>query len=179
LSGAVCGSAAWLGEPSASEFTTGLFYSVRAYIDGMERYIPLHFDPCEMLPGLGRGATWPSLPPLIRALIDDKLLETIDDIRGLLGVPCWINDYAYGGKRSFCGYRPPSCTVGAPKSQHRLGKAADLHPEGMTADEARTRIILAIADGKLPHIGGIELGVSWVHVDVRPRVKGQVTYFRQ
>lgn len=141
-------------------------------------YIPLHFDPCELLPGLPSDLCWPDLDPKLRDLLDDRLLETIDDVRGILGVPCWINDYAYGGHRSACGYRGPECTVGAPHSQHREGRAADLHPEGMSADEARGKLSLAIEGGKLPHLGGVELGVPWVHVDVRPRRNGQVLYFR-
>jgi uncharacterized protein YcbK (DUF882 family) len=143
----------------------------------MDKYIPLHFDPCELLPGLTADLDWPSLDPKLRALLDDRLLETIDDIRGLLGVPCYVNDYAHGGKRVASGYRGPNCTVGALHSQHRLGRAADLHPDGMSADEARAKIVLALANGKLPYLGGVELGVPWLHVDVRPRHNGHALFF--
>lgn len=111
------------------------------------------------------------------SLLDPKLLQLVDEIRELLGVPCTINNYASGGTRQWCGLRTPACTIGAPKSQHRLGKAADMHPIGMTAEQARTKIKKAVAEGKLKNLGGVEDGVSWLHVDVRPRVKGQVKWF--
>lgn len=111
------------------------------------------------------------------SLLDPKLLQLIDEIRELLGVPCTINNYASGGTRQWCGLRTPACTIGAPKSQHRLGKAADIHPIGMTAEQARAKIKKAVAEGKLKNLGGVEDGVSWLHVDVRPRVKGQVKWF--
>jgi len=111
------------------------------------------------------------------SLLDPKLLQLVDEIRELLGVPCTINNYASGGTRQWCGLRTPACTIGAPKSQHRLGKAADMHPIGMTAEQARAKIKKAVAEGKLKNLGGVEDGVSWLHVDVRPRVKGQVKWF--
>lgn len=110
--------------------------------------------------------------------LSPKLLQLIDEVREILGVPCTINNWSSGGDRQWCGLRTPACTVGAPKSQHRLGCAADLHPVGMTAEAARAKIKEAVAAGKLKNLGGVELGVSWLHVDVRPRVKGQVLWFK-
>lgn len=109
------------------------------------------------------------------SVMDPLLLETIDEAREILGVPCTVN----ADGRQFCGWRPQNCSVGAPKSQHKLGKAADLHPKGMTAEEARKKIREAVAQGKLRHLGGMELDVSWLHLDVRPRVGGKVLEFRQ
>lgn len=141
-------------------------------------YIPLHFDPCELLPGLPSITDWYSLDPEMRNRLDDRLIETADDVRGILGVPCYANDYAYGGRRSACGWRRPDCPIGVPNSYHKRGMAVDLHPDGMSADEARNMVREAIAQGKLPHVGGIEIGVSWLHVDIRPRHRGKVLYFR-
>ena len=107
------------------------------------------------------------------SVMDPRILQTCDDIRDLLGVPCKIN----ADGRQWCGYRTPDCTLGAAHSQHRLGHAADLHPVGMTADDARAIIRHAVAAGKLPYLGGVEVGVSWVHVDTRPRVGGKVLEF--
>ncbi len=140
-------------------------------------YVPLHFAPCELLPGLSKLLAWPDLRPDLRALLDDQLIETADDVRGILGVPCWANNYAYGGKRVACGWRSPTSRVGAPNSYHKRGQAVDLHPEGMTANEARAKIREAIDDGKLPHVGGVELGVPWLHIDIRPRRAGKVLWF--
>lgn len=112
------------------------------------------------------------------SLLKPNLLQLIDEVREILGVPCSINNYAKGGTRQWCGLRTDACTEGAPHSQHRLGNAADLHPVGLTADEARAKLKAAVAEGKLKNLGGVEEGVSWVHVDARPRVNGKVLYFK-
>jgi uncharacterized protein YcbK (DUF882 family) len=126
-----------------------------------------HFQPSEFLPE-GHDDL---------SVMDERLLETCDDVRDLLGTPCSINTWNFGGDREWCGFRTPDCTIGAAHSQHRLGKAADLHPVGMDANTARAKIREAVAAGQLPHLGGMELGVSWVHVDVRDRVGGKVVEF--
>lgn len=127
-----------------------------------------HFDAEELLP---KGVTWNNQ-------IDPKLLILIEQIRVLLGVPCTINNWSTGGDRQWCGLRTENCTIGAVHSQHRLGKAADLHPEGMTADDARVLVKKAVDTRALPLLGGCELGVNWLHVDVRPRVNGNVLWFK-
>jgi len=111
-------------------------------------------------------------------LIDQKLLDLIDEIRELLGVPCSINNYASGGDRQWCGLRTKKCTIGAPKSKHKLGQAADMHPSGMSAEVARAKVKEAVAAGKLKNLGGVELGVSWLHVDVRSRINNEVLWFK-
>jgi len=111
------------------------------------------------------------------SVLDPNLLTLIDAVRELLGVPCKINNWHKGGGRQWCGYRSSECTIGAPKSQHRKGKAADLHPEGMSAEDARAKVKEAVAYGLLPELGGVELGVSWLHLDTRPRVNGKVLWF--
>ena len=108
------------------------------------------------------------------SVLSAKLLTLIDQIRDLLGVPCEIN----ADGRQLCGWRPADCPVGAAHSQHKLGKAADIHPQGMTAKEARTKVKEAVARGELLELGGVELGVSWLHVDVRDRVGGKVLWFK-
>lgn len=109
------------------------------------------------------------------SVLDAKLLVLIDQVRELLGVPCTIN--AKG--RQYCGWRPQDCKIGAPKSMHKLGKAADLHPIGMSAEDARTIIRKAVACGMLPLLGGVEENVSWLHVDTRPRINGGVLWFKR
>lgn len=140
-------------------------------------YHPRHFEPWELLPGLSGVETWATLDPNLRACLSDVLLETCDEVRELLDVVCTVNNYARGGERQWCGYRSPECAVGAEHSFHRLGMAADLHPIGISADDARRRIRDAVAAGNLRHLGGIETGVSWLHIDVRPRRNGQVVEF--
>src|ERR1035437_7264895 len=103
-----------------------------------------HFQPSEFLPE-GHDDL---------SVIDERLLETCDDVRDLLGTPCSINTRNFGGDREWCGFRTPDCTIGAAHSPHRLGEAADLHPVGMDANTARAKIREAVAAGQLPHLGG-------------------------
>lgn len=126
-------------------------------------YQPKHFKASEFLPD---GYTDLSV-------MDDRILELADQVRELLGVPCTIN----ANGRSLCGFRPKDCKIGAPKSQHKLGKAVDLHPIGMTAEDGRRLIRKAVDAGGLVNLGGVELGVSWIHIDCRDRVDGKVLYF--
>jgi len=107
------------------------------------------------------------------SVLHPNLLILIDQVRDILGVPCTIN----ADGRQFCGWRPADCPIGAAHSQHKIGKAADLHPVGMSADDARHLIRKAVATGMLPLLGAVEDGVSWLHVDVRPRVGGAVLWF--
>lgn len=107
------------------------------------------------------------------SVMDERILKLADDIRELLDVPCTIN----ANGRQYCGWRPEDCKVGAPKSQHKLGKAVDLHPIGMSAEDGRTLIRKAVAEGLLPELGAVEEGVSWVHISCQPRINGQVKWF--
>jgi hypothetical protein len=107
------------------------------------------------------------------SVLDPKLLYLIDQVRELLDVPCTIN----ADGRQWCGYRTPECTVGAAHSQHKLGRAADLHPVGMSAEDARTLIRKAVSEGLLPDLGSVENNVSWLHVACDERRNGQVRWF--
>jgi uncharacterized protein YcbK (DUF882 family) len=115
------------------------------------------------------------LPPNFEdtSVIDPNLLILIDQVRELLDVPCTIN----ANGRTLCGYRPKDCKIGAPKSMHKLGKAADLHPIGMSAEDARVLIRKAVSAGMLPLLGAVEESVSWLHVDCRARINNNVLWF--
>lgn len=144
-------------------------------------YAPRHFAPHELLPGLTGDETWETLDPDLRAQLDDRMLETGDQIHDLVcedrADVCKVNDYVWGGARHWCGLRTPECKEGAPHSQHRIGKAQDQHYAHHTAEEVRAIVRDAVDRGELPHLGGIELGVSWFHFDVRDRIDGQVIEF--
>ena len=47
----------------------------------------------------------------------------------------------------------------------------------MSAEDGRTLIRKAVDAGGLQLLGGIELGVSWIHCDTRPRINNKVLYF--
>lgn len=64
-------------------------------------------------------------------------------------------------------------------SSHILGKAGDFTPKGMTAEQARQRIIANAH--LLPCSIRLEDGVSWLHFDVLPQydIKAQVYVFKE
>lgn len=69
-------------------------------------------------------------------------------------------------------YRPPGYNErvgGKPGSQHPRGRAGDLRHATMTARELHDSILALYGTGELPHLGGLGLYRSFVHVDVRPR----------
>lgn len=99
------------------------------------------------------------------ALLDDRLLEAIDILREHLG-SCTINDWWWGGSYTQSGFRTDS-EVGARFSQHRFGRGADLKFKDHSADYVR-QWIRSNWSTVAPNLNiTLELGVSWVHLDVR------------
>jgi hypothetical protein len=141
-------------------------------------YIPKHFGAKELIPRilyakyLSRGEDW-----LISVLFDERLMKIIDYIRETFG-PMTINDWEWGGRNQFRGFRG-DCNVGAELSQHRFGRAVDMIP-GNQATEMYTIRTDIINNPDIPayaDIGGIEMGVSWLHIDVRARNAGKINIF--
>lgn len=119
--------------------------------------------------------------------LDDKLIETIHIIREkILKAPMIVNDWHNGGGFTQRGFRCNICPLVKSKtdisrmylSAHNMGKAIDCNVQGMTAEEARQRII---ANARLlPYPIRLEDGVSWLHIDVYDNGKGQkVTLFEE
>jgi hypothetical protein len=139
-------------------------------------YIPQYFKSYELVPQmvykkyLSRGENW-----LFPVLFDERLLRLIDKIRSQFG-PMTINDWIFGGENQWRGFRTGTCNVGADLSQHRFGRAVDMIPKDISAKEIRKAII---ADPiRYAEIGGLEMGISWLHIDVRPRnSQGQINLF--
>jgi hypothetical protein len=97
---------------------------------------------------------------------DDRLLITIDAIRDYFDLPCFINNWEWGGIRKFSGFREALCPIGASYSQHRFGRAADMVVEGMVAEEVRQAIIKN-RKAYFPYITEMELDVDWLHIGCR------------
>ena len=105
---------------------------------------------------------------LFQVVFDERLLKLIDRIRDLFG-PMTANDWSWGGTNQYRGFRPPGCSVGAKLSQHRFGRAIDLIPKNITSSEIRKEIIANQNSSDWKYIGGLEMDISWLHVDVRQR----------
>jgi len=105
-------------------------------------------------------------------LFDPGLLFSVDNLRHYLGKPFIINNYSYGGDRKWSGYRSMYCLEGAVDSQHRLGRAVDFVPVGITADEVREIILKDPWNPKWKYITCLEMtrkgkSIPWVHMDTR------------
>ena len=126
-------------------------------------YIPEHFRLQELVPRdlynkhNGSEKLW--------LLFDMYLLQEADRLRKRYGA-CYVNNWHNGGNLQQCGFRNDLGT-GAEFSQHRFGRALDLHFVKVTAEEVRQELIKDCQQGRNEIIKGIELGVSWLHIDVR------------
>lgn len=132
-------------------------------------YVPRHFKIQELVPPhvyQERGdRAWELLDPL--------LLESLDQIRDAFG-PMLCNTWHNGGSRMYSGLRMPGDPHWSKYSQHSFGRAADLLPIAeITADKIRQYILSN--PGHFPLITGVELDVSWLHIDVRNTL-GVVTF---
>ena len=104
-------------------------------------------------------------------VLDQRLVDSLDMIRKAWGKPIYVN---YGDKH-LRGFRPASCPIGAPKSQHKEGKAADCDFHEASAEEARKFII--DNQSMWPHVGRLEADVNWVHIGIGGRVDGKIHLF--
>lgn len=132
-------------------------------------YYPSYFSIWEVVPPemknliANKGSKWG-----FDTLFDERLLITMDRLReqfGKMKANTWFN----GGRHRFRGFRTPECEIGANLSQHRFGRAIDLEPLESDVEHIRTEILNYPNSPRFQHIGGLELGISWLHVDVRGR----------
>ena len=97
-------------------------------------------------------------------LLDERLLIALDMLRDDYG-PMTVNNYFWGGDRSWSGLRDPSSPHYSPTSQHTFGRAADI----IFADHETEHVRQSILTNRTayPYITGLELGVPWLHIDTR------------
>ena len=107
--------------------------------------------------------------------VDTRLIETIDTLKEHFNLGTMtINNYYWGKSREWSGIRTPDSPYYKYGSQHSYANALDIVFSHYTAEEVRRYII------DNPHIfkyvKGLELGVSWVHLDTRN--EDLITLFR-
>lgn len=108
--------------------------------------------------------------------LDERLLITLDVIREIIGKPLICNTWFQNGSRRDSGFRTFGCKIGAQKSMHKEGKAADLVCPDYTAEQMRQMIVEN--QDKLPYPIRIEKDVTWLHIDVKDiDYKGKKIYF--
>jgi len=99
-------------------------------------------------------------------LLDDRLLRTLDMLRNRYG-PITVNNWSTDGNRQWSGLRTPGSPFYSPYSQHSFGRAADCLFKNHPAGFVRQEILYSPHEPPFELIGSIELGVTWLHFDVR------------
>ena len=102
-------------------------------------------------------------PWVVRGLIDYRLIEADQKLRSIFGAT-QINTWWNGGENNASGLRLPTSKFYSNTSQHTFGRASDKHFLNYTAEEVQEYVK---KHWKELGIYGLELGVSWVHTDVR------------
>jgi hypothetical protein len=99
-------------------------------------------------------------------LLDDRLLVTLDRLRKKYG-SITVNNYYWGKEREWSGLRTSDSPFYSPFSQHSFGRAADCLFANHPSEKVRQDILANPSDTVNEFIGSIELGVSWLHFDIR------------
>jgi len=99
-------------------------------------------------------------------LLDNRVLMTLDLLRERYG-QMTVNNWKWGGDRSWSGLRTSDSPWFSTYSQHSFGRAADCLFKETTAEQVRQDILASPDDPTFQFINSIELGVSWLHFDVR------------
>lgn len=102
-------------------------------------------------------------PHILKGLIDLRLVTADQKLRDVFG-PVTINNWWDGGNRNWSGLRTAESPDFSFASQHSFGRASDKLFTEHSAEDVRKYI----QDNYLSlGITCIEMGVSWVHSDVR------------
>ena len=126
-------------------------------------YIPKYFKIYELVPPEVYDST--NDKDKLWFLFDDRILQIADVLREKFGkMVC--NTWWWGGNSKYRGYRPFDCKVGAKYSQHKFGRALDLVPLEAPVDKVR-QYLIDNYELYRRYVTGIELGVSWLHIDCR------------
>jgi len=163
-------------------------------------YKPKYFIPEEIFPeSVVRLHTFLSKGKVIVSekiwrLVDSRVLITLDRLRDRFGTIV-VNDYRWGGKNQYRGYRPAldlidkyyleETGIYRPKwssftSQHCFGRAIDCKFKYKTSQEVRDDIKKNFSELTYQDITAIEESVDWFHFDVRSwdRKTNGILFFR-
>ncbi len=116
-------------------------------------------------------------PEVLWNMLDDRLLQSIDTIKSKFPLGSMsINTYKWGGNRNQSGLRTKHSKYYSKNSQHSIGKAIDCVFTAYSVDSIRNYILGHPT--LFPYIGGIELNVDWLHIDVRRRRGNKIKTFK-
>lgn len=107
--------------------------------------------------------------------IDSRLISSFDTIKERFpNGTVTLNNYFWGGNRHWSGIRTSKSPDYSETSMHSFASAGDAVFSEYEAEEIRQDII---ANPEIyPYIKGIEMGISWLHIDTRNEDKLQLFY---
>jgi len=140
----------------------------------MYGYVPKHFKIHEFVD----PATYRARGDKAIALIDWRMLWTMDAIREYFDVPITINNWFWGGPRKWSGIRYANSDEYSQFSQHSYGRAIDFVSAKMVAAEMRKKIMDNPNEEAFQYITTIEnfTNMNWVHIDCRVLRQEQKRY---
>ena len=104
-------------------------------------------------------------PAILWWLFDGRGLYVLDMLRKDYG-PITVNDWIWGGEFTDSGLRLPGSEYYSLTSQHSHGRAFDAKTGDVPVQDIRKDIINRKKD-YMRLITGLELDVSWLHIDFR------------
>lgn len=91
-----------------------------------------------------------------------------------------VNDWCFGGDIKYRGFRPSHVDFnGVKNSPHKMGLAADLIFERVSADVVRMEIMEDWFFWYCLGLRRVELGTSWLHIDLLDRRTGKIEFFNK
>jgi hypothetical protein len=111
------------------------------------------------------------------------LCETLEVIRAEAGDEALIIDSGFRtiafDERLYERSAKNGDVAPATSSQHPKGRASDVRHARLSPAELHALILRLWRAGKLPHLGGLGLYPTFVHIDVRPRSVDNPTHLAQ
>lgn len=100
--------------------------------------------------------------------VDEELIDQMNQLRDLFGREIIVNNWANGGSFQWRGLRTSKSSEYSTYSSHSFGRAVDFDVNGISAEQARVKIIQWYNEGILISKSiSLEKDVSWVHLDTR------------
>jgi hypothetical protein len=110
-------------------------------------------------------------------LFNPDALIALDDLRDFFGKNITVNNWSWGGKFQWRGFRTKACKEYRLNSQHTRGNAFDCDIQGYTAEQARQEILANKDHPLLKKITRMEAGVQWLHFDLGKVPPGQARIY--
>lgn len=116
----------------------------------------------------------------LEQLIDPRILDILEEVRSDLGT-VYVNNWFWGGKMQYRGFRYPGSPFYSPGSAHSFGQAVDFNVKNM--DVVAVHAHLLKYEDKYMSLGLTRLespvdAPTWIHADVKFTGDDHIKIFR-